>query len=248
MAKRPFEQIVAGTPGASGLVFEAIPQARLREIKAAGVDDAGHQLTVQVDLEGGSPLRCCLRESDPGERMLLIAYTPPGTCGAYAERGPVFIHADPCAGYLTPSRYSPGRMSRSCTCATWATAATTSPSGAVKAHHQRLEDVGAVGRPVSGSFAPIPLERASAGSVSQEVLKALVDEGGVHGVRATACKMTPYARYDTQFRVRHAFDLPGVVLRREVEVLFCWHRDRARPDGTERAFGVTVEPLRQADI
>jgi hypothetical protein len=112
MAKRSFEQMVAGTPGASGLIFQAIPQARLREIKAAGVDEAGNQLTVQVDAEGGSPLRCCLRESDPGERMLLIAYTPPGTRGAYAERGPVFIHEEPCAGYLTPSRYPPGLSHR----------------------------------------------------------------------------------------------------------------------------------------
>ena len=112
MTKRPFEQIVAGTPGASGLIFEAIAQARLREIKAAGADEAGNQLTVQVDTEGGSPLRCCLRESDPGERMLLIAYTPPGTRGAYAERGPVFIHAEPCVGYLTPSRYPPGLSHR----------------------------------------------------------------------------------------------------------------------------------------
>jgi len=112
MTKRPFEEIVAGTAGASGLIFEAIPQARLREIKAAGVDESGNQLTVQVDTEGGSPLRCCLRESDPGERMLLIAYTPPGTRGAYAERGPVFIHAEPCAGYLTPSRYPPGLSHR----------------------------------------------------------------------------------------------------------------------------------------
>ena len=76
------------------------------------MDEAGNQLTVQVDTEGGSPLRCCLRESDPGEPMLLIAYTPPGTCGAYAERGPVFIHAEPCAGYLTPSRYPPGLSHR----------------------------------------------------------------------------------------------------------------------------------------
>lgn len=37
-------------------------------------------------LPGISPLRCCLRESAPGERVLLIAYTPPGTRGAYAER------------------------------------------------------------------------------------------------------------------------------------------------------------------
>lgn len=112
MTKGPFEQIVAGTPGASGLIFEAIPRARLRDIKAAGVDEAGNQLTVQVDTGGGSPLRFCLRESGPGERMLLIAYTPPGTRGAYAERGPVFIHAEPCAGYLTPSRYPPGLSHR----------------------------------------------------------------------------------------------------------------------------------------
>jgi hypothetical protein len=112
MTKRSFEQIVAGSPGASGLIFEAIPQARLRAIKAAGTDEAGNRLTVQVDIEGGSPLRCCLRESDPGERVLLIAYTPPGTRGAYAERGPVFIHAEPCAGYLTPSRYPPGLSHR----------------------------------------------------------------------------------------------------------------------------------------
>lgn len=87
------------------LVFEAIPQARLREIRAAGADEAGNRLTVQVHQEGGSPLRCCLRESAPGERVLLIAYTPPGTRGAYAERGPVFIHADPCDGYLTTHQY-----------------------------------------------------------------------------------------------------------------------------------------------
>jgi hypothetical protein len=43
----------------------------------------------------------------PDERLLLIAYTPPGTAGAYAERGPVFIHADRCAGYLTPHDYPP---------------------------------------------------------------------------------------------------------------------------------------------
>ena len=86
---------MAATPGASGLIFEAIAQARLREIKAAGADEAGNQLTVQVDTEGGSPLRCCLQESDPGERVLLIAYTPTGTRGAYAERGPVLIHAEP---------------------------------------------------------------------------------------------------------------------------------------------------------
>jgi hypothetical protein len=103
---------MAGTPAEDRLLFEPIPQPKLRQIRAAGVDEAGNRLTVQVDTEGGNPLRCCLRESAPGERVLLIAYTPPGTRGAYAERGPVFIHADPCGGYLTPGRYPPALSHR----------------------------------------------------------------------------------------------------------------------------------------
>jgi len=103
---------VAGTPAEGTLIFEPIPPARLQEIRAAGADEAGSRLTVQADTTGGSPLRCCLRESAPGERVLLIAYTPPGTRGAYAERGPVFIHAEPCSSYLTPHRYPPALSHR----------------------------------------------------------------------------------------------------------------------------------------
>ena len=94
------------------LIFEPIPPAMLEQIRAAAVDEAGNRLAVQVDPDGGSPLRCCLRESVPGERVLLIAYTPPGTRGPYAERGPVFIHAEPCPGYRTPDQYPPGLRHR----------------------------------------------------------------------------------------------------------------------------------------
>jgi hypothetical protein len=90
---------------AAGFVYQAIPAAELDAIRAAGRDEAGNLLTVVED--PGSPLRCCLRQARPGERLLLIAYTPPGTAGAYAERGPVFIHADRCGGYLTPHDYPP---------------------------------------------------------------------------------------------------------------------------------------------
>ncbi|HEY1622608.1 MAG TPA: DUF1203 domain-containing protein [Streptosporangiaceae bacterium] len=89
------------------LTYEAIPEAELAAIRAAGRDEAGNVLAVQVDDEGGSPLRCCLRTTRPGERVLLIAYTPPGGAGGYAERGPVFVHADPCEGYRTPHEYPP---------------------------------------------------------------------------------------------------------------------------------------------
>jgi hypothetical protein len=89
------------------LTYEAIPAAELTAIRAAGRDEAGNVLTAQVDEEGGSPLRCCLRTTRPGEQVLLVAYTPPGGNGGYAERGPVFIHAEPCPGYRTPGEYPP---------------------------------------------------------------------------------------------------------------------------------------------
>ena len=78
MTDRPLEQIVAETLAAGRLIFEPIPAATLHQIRAAGMDEAGNRLSVQVDTEGGNPLRCCLRESARGERVLLIAYTPAG--------------------------------------------------------------------------------------------------------------------------------------------------------------------------
>jgi hypothetical protein len=106
------EPIACETPAEPRLVFEPIPAGRLEEIRMAGADEAGNRLTVTTDTEGGSPLRCCLRESMAGERVLLIAYAPPGTRGAYAERGPVFIHAERCGGYLTTDRYPPALAHR----------------------------------------------------------------------------------------------------------------------------------------
>lgn len=106
------ERISPAGPATGGLRFEPIQAATLDGIRAAGVDEAGNRLTVQTDAEGGSPLRCCLRETFPGEKVLLIAYTPPGGRGAYAERGPVFIHAEPCGGYRTPGHYPPALRHR----------------------------------------------------------------------------------------------------------------------------------------
>jgi hypothetical protein len=87
--------------------YVPIPAGELDAIRTAGRDEAGNELIPQIDADGGSPLRCCLRLAAPGESLLLIAYTPPGTAGAYAERGPVFIHAERCQGYQTPHAYPP---------------------------------------------------------------------------------------------------------------------------------------------
>jgi Protein of unknown function (DUF1203) len=69
-------------------------------------DDAGHSPRPRTDEEGGSPLRCCLRRSEPGERIALVSYAPlrrwaqatGADPGPYDEVGPVFLHAEPCGG------------------------------------------------------------------------------------------------------------------------------------------------------
>ncbi|MFD3376009.1 MULTISPECIES: DUF1203 domain-containing protein [unclassified Streptomyces] len=76
----------------------------LKELR--DVDDAGRACVPFVEGEGGSPLRCCLRRSGSGERIALVSYAPLRRWaagagvepGAYDEQGPVFVHAEECAG------------------------------------------------------------------------------------------------------------------------------------------------------
>ncbi|MDQ2743991.1 MAG: DUF1203 domain-containing protein [Chloroflexota bacterium] len=85
--------------------ISAIPAQILDRIRAARRDDFGNPLEEFVDEEGGSPLRCCLQPAAGGDRLTLIAYRPFSRPGPYAEVGPVFVHAERCAGYTEPSRY-----------------------------------------------------------------------------------------------------------------------------------------------
>ncbi|MEU2713563.1 DUF1203 domain-containing protein [Streptomyces sp. NPDC007205] len=81
-----------------------VPPRVLKELRTA--DDAGRPLAPFTDEEGGAPLRCCLRHSEPGERIALVSYAPlrrwaaetDADPGAYDEQGPVFIHAGQCPG------------------------------------------------------------------------------------------------------------------------------------------------------
>ena len=76
----------------------------LKELRA--LDDAGRPPVPRTDEEGGAPLRCCLRRSEPGETIALVSYAPlrrwaaqtGADPGAYDEQGPVFLHAEECAG------------------------------------------------------------------------------------------------------------------------------------------------------
>ena len=79
--------MLAGTIPVSGIRVEPLPP----ELPVT----AWRTVT---DPDGGAPLRCCLRDSRPGERIVLGSVTPSGPAGAYAETGPVYVHADRCPG------------------------------------------------------------------------------------------------------------------------------------------------------
>ncbi|MYW48304.1 DUF1203 domain-containing protein [Streptomyces sp. SID161] len=85
-------------------IARPITPGALEELRTA--DDAGRPVAPFTDEEGGAPLRCCLRHAEPGERIALVSYAPlrrwaartGADPGAYDEQGPVFIHAEDCAG------------------------------------------------------------------------------------------------------------------------------------------------------
>ncbi|MEP6816701.1 MAG: DUF1203 domain-containing protein [Marmoricola sp.] len=58
-----------------------------------------------MDTRGGEPLRCCLRSARPDEKALLIGYRPTLPSSPYVETGAVFVHAAPCAGPESTTRY-----------------------------------------------------------------------------------------------------------------------------------------------
>ena len=68
----------------------------------AGVDHGGNPIEPFVDHDGGWPLRCCLADSTPGDTIAIIAWSPFPWPGAYAETGPVVVHADGCDDAAPP--------------------------------------------------------------------------------------------------------------------------------------------------
>ncbi|MEU4066134.1 DUF1203 domain-containing protein [Streptomyces wedmorensis] len=93
--------------------YTALPIApdALAQLRLA--DDAGRALVPHPATGDGEPLRCCLRQAVPGERIALVSYAPlrrwaaagGAEPGAYDEQGPVFIHAEDCGGPAPSETY-----------------------------------------------------------------------------------------------------------------------------------------------
>jgi Protein of unknown function (DUF1203) len=93
-------------PAALAACFEvrAIDEVVVSQLRVT--DDAGNPPRLVTDSDGGSPLRCCLRRSEPGEQIALVSYAPlrrwarqtGADPGPYDEVGPVFVHPGRCDG------------------------------------------------------------------------------------------------------------------------------------------------------
>jgi hypothetical protein len=77
-------------------LFTGTDPAELRRVLADGTDHDGNPVEPFTDDDGGWPLRCCLTDSQPGDRIAIIAWSPMPWSGAYAETGPIVVHTDGC--------------------------------------------------------------------------------------------------------------------------------------------------------
>ncbi len=88
-----------------------IDEATLESVRETGLDVSGNPVEPVV-ATGGEPLRCCLRDAKPDEELILFGYEPPLPVSPYREIGPVFAHANNCAGPDFAEGYPPEWLGR----------------------------------------------------------------------------------------------------------------------------------------
>ena len=77
--------------------FVAIPTELTRQYQSGGPDANGQVAERQVSDGGGNPCRHCLKLIPKGAGMLVLAHRPFPALQPYAELGPIFLCAEPCA-------------------------------------------------------------------------------------------------------------------------------------------------------
>ena len=76
-----------------------IPTSIAASFWSGSTDAYGMQPERRVSDGKGIPCRHCLSEVSQGESYLTLAYCPFPESQPYAETGPIFLHASPCAMY-----------------------------------------------------------------------------------------------------------------------------------------------------
>jgi Protein of unknown function (DUF1203) len=85
--------------------IEAISPDLIDEVRATGRDASGNS-PVALRANGNEPLRCCLRNAEKNEAILLFGYEPllPAPT-PYREVGAVYVHAERCGGWNDDQSY-----------------------------------------------------------------------------------------------------------------------------------------------
>ncbi|WFU49650.1 DUF1203 domain-containing protein [Sinorhizobium terangae] len=76
-----------------------MPHNHAERLRGSALDAYGNQPERRISDGDGIPCRYCLRNVDRGEPYLVLAYRPFASAQAYAETGPIFLHADECTGH-----------------------------------------------------------------------------------------------------------------------------------------------------
>ncbi|GCA51872.1 DUF1203 domain-containing protein [Sinorhizobium meliloti] len=79
------------------LNYVAMPVEEAERLRQGGRDAYGHRPERRISDGDGVPCRHCLRNVDEGQPYLVLAYRPFSSVQAYAETGPIFMHAENCA-------------------------------------------------------------------------------------------------------------------------------------------------------
>ena len=79
------------------IVFKAMPTSEARYFQNGCADAYGLTPERRVSDGDGVPCRHCLNDVAAGEDYLILAYRPFPALQPYAETGPIFLHANPCA-------------------------------------------------------------------------------------------------------------------------------------------------------
>ncbi|MDH3596581.1 MAG: DUF1203 domain-containing protein [Rhodospirillales bacterium] len=84
--------------------FTSMPTDQAEAYRAAAPDANGHEPEIHVSNGDGINCRHCQEDVAEGERYLILAHRPFPRPQPYAEIGPIFLHADPCARYPETDR------------------------------------------------------------------------------------------------------------------------------------------------
>ena len=79
------------------LHFTPIPTQTARALQSGAMDANGQRPERHVSDGGGNPCRHCLQMIPAGAGMLILAHRPFSRLQPYAECGPIFLCAGPCA-------------------------------------------------------------------------------------------------------------------------------------------------------